>query len=176
MPSLRVITDGVGAWPDLDRRAARHKLVEVPDTAMEIACLPQGMQSGRASVAFRIDLPDGRVVFIQSSLRALHAATAALVAKHGEPFMQHPLSDREHKLALSIVDLVRQLTDAKERLGEKLELNFETGDATWDREQQLQGALQRARAFILAADSAQPGNEQGAVLDAIDRALTGRKP
>lgn len=175
MPSLRVIPDGTGAWPDLERRAARHKLIELPDSAMQIAALPGGMESGRASVAFRIDLADGRVVFIQSSLRALYAAMTVLVAKHGEPFMQHPLSDREHRLGLAIADLTRQLADCKQRLGEPLELNFETSDAIVDREQQLREALQRARNVLMAAEGLSAATLDKAI-DDIDRALTGSKP
>lgn len=170
MPSLRVLTDGVGAWPDA------KKAMWLDDSRIQIAALPQGMASGRASVAIRVDLPNGRAVIIQTSLRAFHAAHNVLVAKHGEDFMKSPLSEREHKLGLAMADLVRQLQDCKERLGEPLELNFETGDAVWDREQQLREALQRARDHLLADGLAGVGKERAAVLDQIDKALTGRKP
>ena len=170
MPSIRVNTDGIGAWPDA------KKAMWLSDERIQIAALPAGMASGRASVAIRIDLPNGRVAIIQTSLRAFHAAHNVIVGKHGEDFMKSPLSEREHKLALAMADLVRQLQDCKQRLGEPLELNFETGDAIWDREQQLRGALQRARDFILNAGGAQLGNESSAVMGEIDRALLGRKP
>ena len=127
---------------------------------------------GRASVAFRVDLPDGRAIVIQTSLRTFNAAHTAIVAKYGEPFMQHPLQDREHKLALAVQDLTRQLADAKQRLGEPVAVNFETGDATWDREQQLREALSLARSYLLASDA--PLSDD--LSDRIDAALSGRKP
>lgn len=167
-PSLRVRVDGDGAWSDLARKP--NKVLRVSDAAVEIAALAGGMVSGRASVMLRVDLPDGRAVLIESSLRALHAAVTAIVAKHGEPFMQHPLSEREHKLALGMRDLVRQLEDAKRRLGEPFELNLETGDATWDREQQLRKALSLARALLLEGKPMSSDDSRE-----IDDALAGRR-
>lgn len=169
-PSLRVDVEGEGAWPDLGRKPG--KMMKLSDSALSLAALAGGMVTGRASVAFRIDLPDGRSVVIETSLRTLYAAVTAIVAKHGEPFMQHPLSEREHKLALAIADLTRQLTDAKQRLGEPVEINLEVGDATWDREQQLRGALSLARSWLLAGEA--PIDDDA--MKQIDDALAGRKP
>lgn len=174
-PSLNVIVDGDGAWPDLARKP--RKVLHLSDTTLSIAALAGGMVSGRASVMFRIDLPDGRTVLIETSLRTLHAAVTAIVAKHGETFMQHPLSEREHKLGLGMADLVRQLKDAKARLGEPFVLNLETGDAIWDREQQLRAALSAARDALLGQGVDQLTFEEGkALMDKIDDALAGRKP
>lgn len=45
--------------------------------------MPQGMESGAASVAVVIPLEDGTVVFAETSLALLQAATKALTAKYG---------------------------------------------------------------------------------------------
>lgn len=168
-PSIRVNVDGEGAWPDLGRHPS--KVMHLSDAALSLAALAGGMTSGRASVAFRIDLPDGRVVMIETSLRALHAAVTAIVAKHGEDFMRSPLSEREHKMALGMADMLRQLQDAKRRLGEPLQLDFEVGDAIWDRESQLRQALALAKSMVLSGESMSPEAAKQ-----IDDALAGRKP
>jgi hypothetical protein len=168
-PSLRVAVDGEGAWPDLARKP--NKVMKLGDSAMAIAALAGGMQSGRASVMFRIDLPDGRTVVIETSLRTLHAAVTAIVARHGEPFMQHPLSEREHKIGLALAAVTAQLADAKQRLGEPVRLELEEADELWDREQRLRAALSLARSMIL---SGEPMSEEAG--KTIDDALSGRKP
>lgn len=166
-PSLRVKVEGDGAWPDLARKP--NRVVRLPDSAMEIVALAGGMRSGRASVAFRIDLPDGRSVVIETSLRTLHAAVTAIVARHGEPFMQHPLAEREHKIGLALAAVTAQLADAKARLGEPMRLELEEVDAIWDREAVLRSALQAARPWLLASGDAVPEE----VMRRVDAALIG---
>jgi hypothetical protein len=79
-----VALDGEGgAWPDL---AARSDVIHLTG-AFQLAPLRAGMQSGRASVAFRFDLPDGRSVIAETSLRVLYSAVKAIAARHGEEFM-----------------------------------------------------------------------------------------
>lgn len=168
-PSISVNVDGEGAWPDLGRHP--NKVLKLGDSALSLAALAGGMVSGRASVMFRIDLPDGRTVLIETSLRALHAAVTAIVAKHGEDFMRSPLSEREHKMGLAMADMFRQLEDAKRRLGEPLQLDFEVGDAIWDRESQLRQALALAKSMVLCGESMSPEAAKQ-----IDDALAGRNP
>ena len=172
MSTLDLRLDGEGAWPDLARKITAGKVIHLADDAtIGLSALPGGMQSGRASVAWRFDLPSGRTVLAEMSLRTLHAAVSAIVARYGEPWMKSPLSEREHKLGLAIVDLTRQLTDAKQRLGEPLELNLETGDATWDRESQLRAALALAKSMVLCGESM-----SSEAATQIDDALAGRRP
>jgi hypothetical protein len=83
--------------------------------------------------------------------------------------MRHELSDREHKLGLAIVDLTRQLTEAKNRLGEPVEINLEQGDAVYDREQRLRRALSLARSMLLSGERLTEAAAQE-----IDDALTDR--
>lgn len=172
MSKLSLNLDGDGAWPDLAKKMRAGKVIHLADDAeMGLAALAHGMQSGRASVAWRFDLPSGRTVLAEMSLRTLYAGVMGIVARYGEPFMQNPLSEREHKLGLGIADLTRQLRDAKARLGEPLVLNLETGDATWDREQQLRAALALARSMVLSGERM---SDQAA--KQIDDALAGRPP
>lgn len=71
MPSLKIHLSGDGAWPDM----AGKEIIQVED--LEVAALEAGMTSGQPSVAVRLDLPDGRVVFAQTSMRLfLQAADA----------------------------------------------------------------------------------------------------
>jgi hypothetical protein len=83
MVALRIIVDGEGALPELAPAVAAGRLVRAP--LATLAALPGGMQSGEPSVAAVIDLPDGRVVFAETSLRMLLAACDAFVARHGDP-------------------------------------------------------------------------------------------
>ena len=78
MPVINLKLDGDAAWPDLGDR-------EVLDcgATFHMAGLEAGMGSGKPSVAIRIDLPDGRVAIVQTSLTALETAVRALVARYG---------------------------------------------------------------------------------------------
>lgn len=89
MPSLRIIPDAEkAAWPELQAARAAGRLVHLSDDAdIAIAGLSAGMQSGDPSVSFTFALPDGRVVFAETSLRLLLTAADALKAKHGDPRM-----------------------------------------------------------------------------------------
>jgi hypothetical protein len=74
MPTLRIILDGDGCWPDASD--AEHG-EQLQHAVPSVALLPGGMTSGRASVGIRIDLPDGRFVVAQTSLALFRAAVAA---------------------------------------------------------------------------------------------------
>lgn len=73
--------DGDNAWPDL--RDHQDRVIGVVET-FRIARLSRGMTSGETSVAIRIDLPDGRVVIAQTSLRLLTMAVRAFEAREGQ--------------------------------------------------------------------------------------------
>jgi hypothetical protein len=89
MPSLRIIPDAEQAsWPELHAARASGRLVHLSDDAdIAVAGLAHGMQSGDPSVSFTFALPDGRVVFAETSLRLLLTAADALKARHGDPRM-----------------------------------------------------------------------------------------
>ena len=139
MPTIDLRLDGEGAWPDLNTLKRRGKLLEPNESApIGLAGLGGGMTSGRASVAFRIDLPDGRVVFTQSSLRLVWNAVKALADRYGEPWMKEGVPDDiATKAALTTRSLLLQLAEAKERLGEPMVLNFEESDRVYAEISQL---------------------------------------
>jgi hypothetical protein len=68
------------AWAELDP----HEVTEA--SIKGVALLKNGMESGRPSVAFRIDLPDGDVVIAQTSARLFCVAAKAIMARHPELF------------------------------------------------------------------------------------------
>ena len=88
MPSLRIILDGDGAWPDLTQKANDGLLLQGKWTG--IAALPGGMASGRPSVSIRIDLPDGRVVWTETSMRLFLSAARAFTARYGDETWDEP--------------------------------------------------------------------------------------
>ena len=77
---LKLILDGDNAWEDmLDRM---DDVIHVPPESLQLATLDDGMVSRRPSVGFRIDLPNHKVVFVETSVWAFLAAAAAIRAKY----------------------------------------------------------------------------------------------
>lgn len=68
------------AWPDVDLR----KVVYL-DSMIGVTGLENGMKSGKPSVAFRFDLPDGKIVIAETSMALFLTAADALKAKYGDP-------------------------------------------------------------------------------------------
>ena len=93
MASLTVKLHGDSAWPDLVAKQAAGTLLNAMGEAVrwELAALPGGTAAGRASVSLRIDLPDGRTLLSETTLRLLYSAVRAIVAAHGEPWMQRQM-------------------------------------------------------------------------------------
>lgn len=81
MPTMSIILDGDGAWPDLKEKIGTEQVIEAEVNA--VAALNQGMQTGLPSVCLRINLPDGRVVLAQTSMRLWNAATRAFIGRFG---------------------------------------------------------------------------------------------
>lgn len=69
-PRINLIMKGDGCWPDLPEK----RILDTTGQDWNLALLHKGMGSGRPSVALRIDLPSGKVVFAQTSLRLLRNA------------------------------------------------------------------------------------------------------
>lgn len=80
-PRIDLTLDGDNAWPDL---AVRQDLIHLTGP-IGMTVLPRGMSSGRASVAMRFDLPDGRPVLVETSLRLLVTAVRAMLARYPDP-------------------------------------------------------------------------------------------
>lgn len=86
MPSLNIIPEGDGCWPELAELAADGQLINAMEDRAKIslAFLEAGMQSGKPSITIRIDLPDGRVVITETSGMLFMAAARAFAAKFGD--------------------------------------------------------------------------------------------
>ena len=81
-PSMHIILDGDGAWPDLEDR---KNVVNARNIAA-LAVLGGGMASGRPSIALRIELPDGTTVIVETSARLFCTAARAIMAKYPNLF------------------------------------------------------------------------------------------
>ena len=79
--ALTVKIDGDGAWPDLAGKEVIHLTNDAPP--IQISALPDGMASGRPSVAIRLDLPDGRTVIAETSMNLFLSAADVLRARYG---------------------------------------------------------------------------------------------
>lgn len=81
MPGLNIHVNGDNCWEDLLHR--KQDIIHLSDDAdMEIAGLSGGMTSGRPSVALRINLPDGRVVIAETSMRLFLSAADVFRARY----------------------------------------------------------------------------------------------
>ena len=78
MPVLSIYLDGEGMLRGVDV----NKIVQL-DSPIKIGALTKGMSSGRPSISFAFELPDGRTVFAQTSMRLFHIAAKAFAAKYG---------------------------------------------------------------------------------------------
>jgi hypothetical protein len=80
--------DGDNAWPDL--AANRHKVLHITEEPIGLAVLPGGMQSGKPSIALRIDWPemaanDADCLVAELSWAVLATAVRAIAARYGWP-------------------------------------------------------------------------------------------
>lgn len=73
-------TNGDNCWPELLEKIERNEVVQADPAALQFARLPGGMKSGASSVTIRVDLPDGRVVLVETSLKMLVAVARAFEA------------------------------------------------------------------------------------------------
>lgn len=82
MISLTVNLGGDNAWPDL--RDKGENLIWLSNGAppIQIAVLDMGMKSGRPSCAIRIDMPDGKTVIAETSVRLLLVAAKAIESRY----------------------------------------------------------------------------------------------
>ncbi|MGH6967771.1 MAG: hypothetical protein ACREEN_01525 [Stellaceae bacterium] len=80
MIQMNVILNGDNCWPDLKDKKIIHLANDAPP--MQVALLDGGLQSGRPSVALRVDLPDGQVLVAETTARLFCAAARAIMAKY----------------------------------------------------------------------------------------------
>ncbi|MDB5349463.1 MAG: hypothetical protein JWN86_710 [Planctomycetota bacterium] len=75
MVGITLHLQGAGIYPDL----AEKDVIHIGEgTSFHLALLRGGMASGKDSVSFRFDLPDGRPVLMQTSLALLTNAVHCL--------------------------------------------------------------------------------------------------
>lgn len=82
MPNLKIILDGTGAWPDL-RPGGGGRFVMADNDGQQVALLKGGMESGKCSVMFRLELPGGPTVLAETSLGLLENAVRAMRSAAG---------------------------------------------------------------------------------------------
>lgn len=79
MPQMNIRMDGT----DFLKGFPVEKIVQIEEP-ITVLGLAGGMSSGAPSIAFVIDLPDGRKVFAQTSMKLLVQAADAFKAYYGD--------------------------------------------------------------------------------------------
>lgn len=87
MPAMTINLDGDKCWPDLEGKVGTDQVIHLGNDAPPIglAVLPGGMSSGKPSVMFRIDLPDGRALLAETSMALFLTAADAMKGRYGDP-------------------------------------------------------------------------------------------
>ena len=80
MMFLNVLLQGDGAKPEWADGRTIHRVED-----FTVAALPSGMVSGKTSVSFLIDLPNGEAVLAETSLMLFLTAADLIRAKYGDP-------------------------------------------------------------------------------------------
>lgn len=84
MNIIKVILEGDNCWTDLADKIKDGSVTWLKDgVVLSIAALSKGMASGKPSISIRIDLPDGKVVIAETSMRLFLGAAEAFKAKYG---------------------------------------------------------------------------------------------
>ena len=66
------------AWPELADR--RDDIID--GESVSVAVIDKGTQSGRPTVMIRVDLPDGKVVLVETTAHLFCAAGRAITARY----------------------------------------------------------------------------------------------
>ena len=82
MPTIHVILEPEEHWSDLLQKNVIYLGDEAPP--IEIVAMPGGMASGQTSISMRLDLPEGQVVVVETSLEQLARAVQAIQARYGD--------------------------------------------------------------------------------------------
>ncbi|BDA74339.1 hypothetical protein CAL7716_085050 [Calothrix sp. PCC 7716] len=69
MNGVKIITEGDACWPDLIEHFANDNVIHLSNgNLIEIAMLKQGTVKGKPSLTIRLNLPDGKVVLVETTL------------------------------------------------------------------------------------------------------------
>ena len=82
MLTFHTILEPEERWDDLLEKEVIYLGNEA--APVEIVAMPEGMASGRTSISMRLDLPDGRVVILETALYELARAVQAIQKRFGE--------------------------------------------------------------------------------------------
>jgi len=80
MVAATLHTQGDECWPELLEKIERGQVTQADPATLQFARLPGGMRSGASSVTIRVDLPDGHVVLVETSLKMLGMVARAFEA------------------------------------------------------------------------------------------------
>ena len=82
MLTFNPILEPAKHWSDLLEKEVIYLGNET--SPVDIVAMPGGMTSGRTSISLRLDLPDGRVVIVETALYELARAVQTIQARFGE--------------------------------------------------------------------------------------------
>jgi hypothetical protein len=83
MPDIHLVLEPAeDHWSDLLEKEVIYLGNE--DPPIGLVSMPGGTTLGKTSVSMRLDLPDGRVVVVETTLAELARAVQAIQAKYGE--------------------------------------------------------------------------------------------
>ena len=82
MLTFHTILDPKEPWDDLLDREVIYFGNEA--ATVEIVAMSEGMASGRTSISMRLDLPDGRVVIVETALYELDRVVKTIQEQFGE--------------------------------------------------------------------------------------------
>jgi len=82
MNIINVILEGDRCWEDLANKIKSAKVIWLREGAISIAALSKGMKSGKPSISIRIDLPDGRTLVAETSMRLFLSAAEAFKQRY----------------------------------------------------------------------------------------------
>ena len=84
MIALKVLLNGDGVWQDLRHKVVTHLANDAPP--VEVAVLEDALESGRPSVAIRINLPDNHVIIVETTARLFCSAGRTISARYPDLF------------------------------------------------------------------------------------------
>lgn len=80
MPAIDLFLDGDNSWSDIQGK----QIVWLGEGAkpIQVAVLKEGMNSGRPSIAIRIEPGDGKVIVAETSARLFCSVAKAIMARY----------------------------------------------------------------------------------------------
>jgi hypothetical protein len=87
---ISILLNRDGCWPDLIEKRKRGDLIDLMGSdvgnILSVAALPGGTVQGNTTVTLRLDLPDGKTVLTEVTLKLWRAALEAFEARYGRAY------------------------------------------------------------------------------------------